>query len=284
MSTLYVSDLDGTLLNAQGCLSDETAQGLNTLIEQGLAFTVATARSPATVMPLLSRLHLRLPIICMTGTLIYDTAKGVYIHVETIPLAVVAQLCSILEQANHSALCYAVEDERRLKVYYKCHASESERIFVQPRYGTPYKTFEQTDHLFNSVQDKQVAMLLVIDTEEIVRPIYETVIKIEGVHAYYYPDEYGSGGCYLEIYNTTSTKALAIKKVMQFYKKDKLVSFGDNINDLPMFEMSDISCAVQNALPQLKQAATQVIGANTQDGVYKWLKKEWKQKKQRLED
>jgi len=45
MKTLYVSDLDGTLLNREPRLSAYTAETLNLLIEEGLPFTYATARS-----------------------------------------------------------------------------------------------------------------------------------------------------------------------------------------------------------------------------------------------
>ena len=45
MKTLYVSDLDGTLLNRQSRLSAYTVETLNCLIGEGLPFTYATARS-----------------------------------------------------------------------------------------------------------------------------------------------------------------------------------------------------------------------------------------------
>ena len=45
MRTLYVSDLDGTLLNRQICLSNNTIQTINQLIAEGMLFTYATARN-----------------------------------------------------------------------------------------------------------------------------------------------------------------------------------------------------------------------------------------------
>ena len=54
--TLYVSDLDGTLLDNDSQLSQGTIDTLNHIIvEQGGLFTVATARTPATVVPLLQQ-------------------------------------------------------------------------------------------------------------------------------------------------------------------------------------------------------------------------------------
>ena len=47
--------------------------------------------------------------------------------------------------------------------------------------------------------------------------------------------------------------------------------FGDGRNDLDMFEMADESYAVENAVDELKAAATGVIACNEDDGVAKWL-------------
>ena len=51
----------------------------------------------------------------------------------------------------------------------------------------------------------------------------------------------------------------------------RVISFGDAINDLPMFEISDECYAVENAVDELKAAATGIIESNENDGVAKWL-------------
>ena len=53
---------------------------------------------------------------------------------------------------------------------------------------------------------------------------------------------------------------------------DRIVSFGDAINDLPMFAISDQCYAMANAVTSLKQQATAVIKSNDEDGVAHWLK------------
>lgn len=75
LDTLYISDLDGTLLTPECKVSDETASALNTMIANGLFFTVATARSASSAAPLLEKLNLRLPVILMNGVVIYDMEK-----------------------------------------------------------------------------------------------------------------------------------------------------------------------------------------------------------------
>ncbi len=50
-----------------------------------------------------------------------------------------------------------------------------------------------------------------------------------------------------------------------------MVSFGDAVNDIPMFQISDECYAVSNAVEALSKLATDVIGSNEEDGVAKWL-------------
>ena len=69
MKKLYVSDLDGTLLNQRGDISATTAEKLNTCIEQGMAFTINTARTPATTFPIMASVNLQIPFSMMNGVL-----------------------------------------------------------------------------------------------------------------------------------------------------------------------------------------------------------------------
>ena len=51
----------------------------------------------------------------------------------------------------------------------------------------------------------------------------------------------------------------------------RVVAFGDNLNDLPMLAAADLAVAVENALPQVRQAADIVIGPNTADSVARFI-------------
>ena len=67
MKTLYVSDMDGTLLGTDSRVSCETAEIVSGLSRCGTAITVATARTPATVDVLLEDTYTSIPAIVMTG-------------------------------------------------------------------------------------------------------------------------------------------------------------------------------------------------------------------------
>ena len=57
---------------------------------------------------------------------------------------------------------------------------------------------------------------------------------------------------------------------------EKLVVFGDSLNDVSMFRIADEAYAVANAMEELKQIATGVIGSNEEDAVANMLKKRMK--------
>lgn len=74
-----------------------------------------------------------------------------------------------------------------------------------------------------------------------------------------------------EIMPARATKAEAIRKLKEIRRCDRVISFGDAINDIPMFEISDECYAVENAVDELKKIADKVIESNEDDGVAKWL-------------
>ena len=58
-----------------------------------------------------------------------------------------------------------------------------------------------------------------------------------------------------------------VEKLRRMTGKSRIVCFGDNLNDLPMFRVADECYAVANAREELKSTATGVIGSNGECGV-----------------
>ena len=107
--TLYVSDLDGTLLNSRSLVSDTTAALLNKLIaDQHLLFTVATARTPATVSKLMSEVKTNLPYIVMAGAALWDNERKVYSEKQAIDNQTVALLLQAYESYAIQPFVYRI--------------------------------------------------------------------------------------------------------------------------------------------------------------------------------
>ena len=74
--TLYISDLDGTLMRGNETLSEYTVRTINELVEQGLPFTYATARSIQSARPIADGLRLKLPVVTRNGAVLADNTTG----------------------------------------------------------------------------------------------------------------------------------------------------------------------------------------------------------------
>ena len=92
---LFISDLDGTLLNGNAEVTEFTRDTLNRLMAKGLNFTAATARTLASAGKILSGLDLKLPVILMNGVLIYDMTEKKYVKINSL---------SILTKIPHALL------------------------------------------------------------------------------------------------------------------------------------------------------------------------------------
>ncbi len=79
--TLYVSDLDGTLLRSDQTLSDHTVKTLNRLISEGVIFSYATARSYATSSIVAAGLDAKFPVIVYNGTFILEKKRVLFMFI-----------------------------------------------------------------------------------------------------------------------------------------------------------------------------------------------------------
>lgn len=72
MKTLFITDLDGTLLKSDKTISVKSCEILNHLLSEGVAFTYATARSIYSSSVLTSEIDFRLPLITKNGAIIQN--------------------------------------------------------------------------------------------------------------------------------------------------------------------------------------------------------------------
>ncbi len=272
MSTLYITDLDGTLLDENAQIPQESKDILCKLIEKGLNFTIATARSPATAIGILEGIPIKLPIILMTGAIVYDVENRKILKTTNLSESATKRISNILEETQQNAMVYSVTDSNLL-VYHKELTCELEKKFVAPRLSTPYKKFIKIDNFNTALNNKKAIMfLLCIKDLEKARNFYEKINKIDGIRCYFYSYEYSDEGYLLEIYDEDCSKASALDVVKKYCKADKIVAFGDNINDIPLFNAADESYATENAVKKAKDVATDTIGPNTSGSVAKFIK------------
>ena len=269
--TLFITDLDGTLLNSNGIVSDQSASIINELIENhGLNFAIATARSPATAMPLLSHVAMHLPSVVLAGAALWREEISSYTHTWPIDEEIITKICQIYEAHGAHPFIYR-QSGAQLLAHHIDKISTREADFMKGRTGTRYKDFILDSHPYDH---SQCPALIIFSTDRypIMEEIYNDIVEQHiDCHPICYCDIYAPSYGYLEIYGSQVSKAEAIKTLARECGFDRIVAFGDNVNDMEMMEMADYSVAPSNALSMVKRVADEVIGCNDDDCVALWL-------------
>ena len=94
---------------------------------------------------------------------------------------------------------------------------------------------------------------------------------IPGIRVVLYADTYAEDNWFLEICRDDADKGSAVRRLCQRVGADRLVVFGDNRNDIPLFREADLALCVANGSPEAKAAADRIIDSNTDEGVPNFL-------------
>jgi len=275
LKTLFVSDLDGTLLGKNATLSEYSIKIINLLIDSGMNFTIATARSPWSLQ-IIENLNITIPAVMLNGVCVYDIRATVFDKTEELGKDIITELLPIIHQLDLSGFLYMVKDNH-LNVYYENVTAPHVIAFMKERIEKFGKTFTRaypfTDYNFTGMIP---AYYTVCERLEILSPFYERIKHIKGLRAEFYRDVYNKDLWFLELLSERASKYNAVNYLKEKYAFERVVAFGDNLNDLPLFAASDYCLAVENAHDEVKSKANEIIKSNTEDGVAEWLSENYK--------
>ena len=272
MNTLYVSDLDGTLLRSNEITSEYTNHVINDLTNEGMLFSYATARSFVTSKKVTKGINAKIPLIIYNGAFVIDNVTGDV----------------LIENYFDSSVNEVLEELFRKEVYPLVYSyiSGQEKFSFVPRLCTAgmnkFLDSRKGDIRTNAVKTSDelkngnIFYITCIDRPEKLTPLYE---KYKDVYHCVYQTDIYTKEKWLEIMPIHTSKANAIKQLQALLNCEKLVVFGDGKNDIDMFELADEGYAVQNAHEDLKKYATDIIASNDEDGVAEWLECKFKGEK-----
>ncbi len=269
MNTLYMADLDGTLLNSKGELSDYTKTTLNALIAHGLPFTVNTSRTPKSVTPKIKGLNLKLNAVLMNGSCFFDTKSGKTESLVLLDKAPAAAALNVCRRFGCEPFLFELINGDVSVRYTSAKLAQSQK-FMRDR-AEYYPEFTATP---SPMLAREAAYIVCADKTEKLKTVKAALANIKGIACSLFFDD-GDETALLEIYNSAAGKQNATRRFMEQYGFDRVVAFGDNLNDTEMLENADIGLAVANAKPAAKAAASEVIESCDNDGVAKWLLLEW---------
>ncbi len=269
-NTLYVTDMDGTLLDNSSRVSSESAEIIADLTEQGALITVATARTPATVDPLLSVTRIACQAIVMTGAAMWDCRHKIMTHTRLLPSETAVQLIDMFRSYGIDPFIYTVASQSHLDVYHGNKLSHIEELFYLERKNLKLKKFHLGQQVPADGIDRAILFFAIGESDK-VTALARELDRRGDCAVSCYPDIITHGNHLIEVFCHGVSKASAIETLARELDVNRIVVFGDNLNDLPMMEIADVAVAVENAFPQVKEKADIVIESNAAHSVARFI-------------
>lgn len=281
MYKLIAIDLDGTLLNSYGQVSEKNREALRKAQEKGVQIVLASGRSTNSVKNIANELGDNDYIICGNGSLVYDLQNDEIIYDKFIEKKKALQIIKICEEnsiyynvytenmviaksLSNNVLFYHQEnankpDSRKTKI----NLVENIYDYIQNIENENILKFTISDNssiIFNSIIKKlrEIKNIDVLDVAHMSRKIIKA--GTEEVQMAYY---------YTEITSENVDKWNAIKWLAEKLgiPNEEVMGIGDNVNDKLMIENAGLGVAMGNSAPYIKEIADRIVASNNDDGV-----------------
>jgi len=234
------SDLDGTLLNNNGELSDYTKKIIG---ECNIPLTLVSARSPQKMESILNDLGVGGIHIAFNGAMVFKKENNKFIILNK----------EILDREFSRKLVLDIRSKF-------------------PKIGISlYDTDNWNVDLVNKVIEREKKVVKVnyslVDFNQYFNEILKEIYKVSFIEDEITIQKSLSG--YLEITHTNAKKSLGIEYVMNLKNidRDSTVAFGDGENDISMLKSAGYSIVMGNATDKVKEHADFITKSNNEDGV-----------------
>jgi Cof subfamily protein (haloacid dehalogenase superfamily) len=271
--SLYVSDLDGTLLAGNAKLSDFARANLKRLLEAGLNFTVASARAINEIRPVLGDLPITLPVIAINGAYLSDYKTGKHLVINHMENTVAQAIFEMVRRKNlWPFVCTFNGYEDCL--YYQALIHPAMHWYCRALTELGDIRLRETANLAGVFNESIISLAVMGDKEPVGEISKILAEEFPGrLENFYFENPYSPGYWWLTIHDKKACKSIALKELMEItgFQREQLTVFGDHINDIRMFELAGHAVAVENAEEEVKIAADEIIGTNDNDSVVKYL-------------
>lgn len=233
---LLVSDMDGTLIDNNGKISEENIKAINRFVEQGGIFTIATGRMLESAKRYLHLIDINIPVILYNGTKIHDYSKEKTIY----ELFLEDEIKSLIKKIKETDASLGIEIYCEENVYIFNHCRFTNR-FAPTRSDVHYDISED---LWN----KNWTKILVLGEEDQIDRLEDIFTSTFGQ-----ANLVRSGENYLELLPQCTSKGHALERLCKMLNIDisKAISVGDNMNDYEMLKRSGYGFCVSNGNKKL---------------------------------
>lgn len=273
MTTLYISDLDGTLLTSSKEVAPYTAAVLTEAYDRGYLIGVASARMPYTVNHRFTDIPLRLPGILLNGALLWDFEAAKAMEWMDIEASDARATGDVLSASLLPVFMFTMSSGR-LAGYYLKDSDKSSSQYYNELAIAAMDEFAIADS-FGSVigSGREALYFATTGSEEAISLLDHEVSSIVGVQSIPYLNVYTGQWC-LEVASKRAGKASFLEWMKSEYDADEVVAFGDNHNDISLMKAADRCYAPANSAEAVKAIADRVIPSADDEGVAQFLAEE----------
>jgi HAD superfamily hydrolase (TIGR01484 family) len=267
---LIVFDLDGTLLDRSAAISAYTRETLDRLAERGIAYTVATGRTLHGARSILDGHGFDLPHVYKNGVMIWDPHSDDLSHQQVLTLSEVEHVIAALSSQQVTPFVFTVEPGNRHTIYHPPVRNDLEAKLAADFAArgdvtvTPAALMPATS---------AIAHVSAIGPPQAIHAVEALVAPEPCLVAYAGTALEGEGLRWIDVHHGDASKGSAVDILRAQLGATRVVCFGDGDNDLSMFARADESYAPENATPEVKAAATAIIGHHDQDGIARFLRR-----------
>lgn len=281
MFKLITIDIDGTLLNSYGEVTDRNKQAIQKALDKNIDVVLTSGRMPKAILPIASEINSNKYLISGNGAAIYDIQNDEIIYNNYMTKNKVLEIIDICEKnsmfyniytnnsiltktLNYNILYYHHENKKNPEdKKIKINVIDNLYEYVKEYQGDDFLKFTICDSdqmVFKSIINK-LKTIRDIDVLE-VSHMSKKIIKhgTENLEISYF---------YTEISNKNVNKWSAIEELIKILNinKEDVMAIGDNINDKEMIENAGIGVVTGNSSPLMKEIADQVVASNDESGV-----------------
>jgi Cof subfamily protein (haloacid dehalogenase superfamily) len=265
---LIVTDMDGTLLSNHHEISEENKEALKKAIDKGIKVAIATGRIYTSARNYAKLLGINTPIIACNGAIIKEEHTGHVIYEDKIEYNTCTKIIDILDKYDLFYQFYTADSlfckeltHSSLR-YYKFNQSVSEDMKIN---------IVIDNNIKEVIKDKDILKVIIIEDENValLQEIKKELKHIDNIEIC------SSWHTNIEIMNKGVNKGHAVKRLAEFLgiKREEIITFGDNYNDLSMIEYAGMGVAMGNAEDLVKEKANYITDKNTESGVARALNK-----------
>ena len=286
MYKLVAIDLDGTMLNKYGIITENTKNVIKKVQEKGVEVIIASGRPINSVKNFSKEINSQKYFISGNGAITYDIKNDKILYENILNKNKVLQVIKICEEnsiyynvytengiiaknLNYNTLYYYKENINKSEEN-KTHINMVENIYdyIENRNEKILKIMicDGSKTIFNSIMKKirEITDIEILDVSHMSRKIIKQ--GTEEIALEYF---------YTEISAKDVDKWNALEKLIELMNitKEEVVTIGDNANDIKMLKNAGLGVAMGESAPYVKECADEVTTSNDNDGVAVILEK-----------